>query len=128
MISIYQISKKNITLQKFLLISTLLLIIFIPQLYNNVVYYGDFSPLIHTNLYAAQSHDAVNLLKYATVIIPGEKSDLRYFSNLPITKTDFSFFDLLVTDPLSFFMFILFIFLEYWIGVMSIHILTIFTP
>ena len=87
-ISLYQIKKKKVIAPKLLLIATVLLVIFIPQLYNNVVYYDDFTPLIHADLYTKQSHLATTFLKYGTVVIHNEHPRLPYFSNLPeITDT-----------------------------------------
>jgi len=93
---------KDIKILKILLISVLLAVIFIPQVYQNVVNYNDWTPLIHRDLYAEQSIWSVHLLKYGSVFIGGEKAQLFYYSHV-LVEEGTSIFDLFFNDPFSFF-------------------------
>jgi Alg9-like mannosyltransferase family len=49
-----------------------------PQLYNNVRAYEKWSPLLVDRLYAAQSGWGTAILKYGTLVIPGQEPQLVY--------------------------------------------------
>lgn len=89
-------------------------IIIFPQLYTNIIYYDDWTPLIVHDLYSQQIQWAVDYLKYGTVIIPGEPASL-YFHN-PISVPESStMLNLLFKNPSSFF----FLFFSHIFGVID---------
>jgi len=102
---------KDIKILKILLISVLMTVIFIPQVYQNAVNYNEWNPLIHRDLYSDQSIWSVHFLKYGTVTIRGELPALYYYSHVlfegPLTEIEqiksTSIFDLFFKDPFSFF-------------------------
>jgi len=94
---------KDIKILKILLISVLLAVIFIPQVYQNVVNYNDWTPLVHRDLYAEQTIWSVLVLKYGTVAIAGENPQLNYYSHV-LVEEGTSIFDLFFKDPFSFFL------------------------
>jgi len=102
--SLYRIiKKKDLKISKLFLVSSILLVIFIPQLYINIVYFDDWNPLIHRELYDRQSKFSVSLLKYGTVMMPDEKFQLYYYSDVVRAwPSRISIFDLSISDPLSF--------------------------
>lgn len=71
---------KDVSLLKVLLISIISLIIFFPQLYNNVKQFDNWTPLVNTNLYEFQSNLATKNLKYGTVIINNEEPGMFFVS------------------------------------------------
>jgi len=93
---------KDIKILKILMISVLLAVIFIPQVYQNVVNYNDWTPLIHRDLYEQQTIWSALYLKYGTVTIDGEQLQLFYHSQVLVEKGT-SIFDLFFKDPFSFF-------------------------
>jgi len=72
------LKEKNINLLKLSLISLALLVIIMPQLYQNVTKQGEWTPLITAPLYEKQISWAANFMKYASVTIPGEEPSLFY--------------------------------------------------
>jgi len=95
------IKKKDLKISKLLFGSLILLVIFIPQLSVNLIYFEEWNPLITKDLYGFQKQHADEYLKYGTVIISEEKPSLFYYSGIePSPKK--SIFDLLIADPLSF--------------------------
>jgi len=105
---------KEIKILKILLISVLLAVIFIPQVYQNVVNFNDWNPLIHVNLYEKQTIWSVDVLKYGTVVIEGEKPQLFSRSHVVVEKGT-SIFELFFKDPFSFF----FVYFSHFFGVID---------
>jgi len=95
------LKKKNISISKVSLISVILLVIFAPQIYQNVTNFGEWTPLIVHSLYDQQITDGVQTLKYSTVVIPGEGSASYYDSPFPV-KDDVNIYQLLFEDPSTF--------------------------
>lgn len=90
--------RKNIKhLIKFLIISTLGLVVFIPQLYNNIHYYNHWTPLIHESLYSAQSAAAARILKYGSVVIGGQAPQLPFYSPFTVAENA-DFYSLILTN------------------------------
>lgn len=69
-------------------------LVFLPQLYNNVIQFNHWTILIHDDLYGFQSKAAATYLKYGTVVIPDEIPQLFYTSPFP-TSTDVSIYGLI---------------------------------
>ncbi|RAV13790.1 hypothetical protein [Paenibacillus contaminans] len=72
--------KRDFNIIKIFLVAVLSLVVFLPQLYNNVVHFNHWTPLIHEDLYSSQSMWATQYLKYGTVISPMEVPQLYYYS------------------------------------------------
>ncbi|MEI4768842.1 hypothetical protein WAX74_04115 [Psychrobacillus sp. FJAT-51614] len=104
---------EKIKMGNFLIISFLLAFIFIPQLYNNVKNYNDWTPLIHKNLYETQSSWAADYLKYGTVVIDGVDPKLFYIN--PIESDKETIYDLLFLEPINF----LFVYFIHIIGILD---------
>ena len=94
---------KNINLFKISLISLVLLVIFMPQLYQNVTKWGEWTPLIVRPLYEEQSSWGTEYIKSgSTVVIPGEEPRLWYKSPFPLDEKNLSMSQLLLKDPYTF--------------------------
>ena len=50
----------------------------LPQLYSNVTGYGAWTPLLADRLYGAQADWGMSILKYATLMLPGQEPQLVY--------------------------------------------------
>lgn len=74
------------------------LVVFFPQLYNNVKQFNDWTPLLHTDLYEFQSRLAASNLKYGTVVIPNEVSQLFFVSPYSINSSTSGIFELIFTN------------------------------
>ena len=99
------LKKKNISISKVSLISVILLVIFVPQIYQNVTNFGEWTPLIVKPLYELQTSWGVEGLKYYSVVpVPGEKPSIGYMSPLQADK-DVNIYQLLIEDP-SIFLFV----------------------
>jgi len=96
------LKKKNINILKVSLISLALLVIFMPQLYQNVTKWGEWTPLITNPLYEEQISWAANFMKYATVIIPGEEGELFYYPPFPTDDPNVNIYQLLLENPSTF--------------------------
>lgn len=79
-----------------------MLIIFFPQLYNNIKQFDHWTPLIHANLYEFQSNLAASNLKYGTVVIPGENAQLFFPAPYSIDSLKNGIFELIHTNFLAF--------------------------
>ncbi|MEK4529092.1 hypothetical protein NST38_27240 [Paenibacillus sp. FSL H8-0104] len=86
---------KDLSFLKGILAGVISSIIFLPQLYNNVVNYNDWNILIHDKLYDFQSRLAATYLKYGTVVIPDEVPQLIYATPFKIDPA-YSIFDLVI--------------------------------
>lgn len=75
---IRKITLKDINIARCLIAGLFSLLFFIPQLYNNVKQFDDWTPLIHQDLYEFQSRLAASYLKYGTVVIPNEEPGLVF--------------------------------------------------
>jgi len=95
------LKKKNISISKVSLISVILLVIFAPQIYQNVTNFGEWTPLIVKPLYEGQISESVSILKYSTVMIPGEGSASYYMSPFSVDK-ELNIYQLLLEDPSTF--------------------------
>ncbi|MUG89178.1 hypothetical protein GNP92_22930 [Paenibacillus timonensis] len=76
-------------------------VMFLPQLYNNVKQFNDWTPLIHQDLYGFQSRLAATYLKYATVVIPNQEPGLIYRTPYNVSP-DTTIYDLIFQQPISF--------------------------
>ncbi|MNW40484.1 hypothetical protein D3C74_175990 [compost metagenome] len=76
-------------------------IIILPQLYNNVMQFNHWTPLIHANLYEFQSNLAATYLKYGTVIMPNEEAALVFKTPFEIGDNT-SIFGLITENPFAF--------------------------
>jgi len=72
------LKKKNINLLKISLISLALLVIIMPQLYQNVTKQGEWTPFITGGLFELTLSGATIHMKVVTVAIPGEGEGLRF--------------------------------------------------
>ncbi len=77
------------------------LLLFYPQLYNNVVLHNHWTPLVHQDLYDFQSRLAATYLKYSTVVIYGENPRMIYHTPFQV-NADSNIFDLILQQPLAF--------------------------
>lgn len=92
----------DIRLKKCIYSAGILMIVFIPQLYNNVVQYNHWTPLIHNNLYSFQSKVAAMYLKYGTVIIPGEVPGLVHYSPFYLETENMTIFSMIFNEFFAF--------------------------
>lgn len=88
---------KDISLSKSIIAGTIALLVFTPQLYNNVKQYNDWTPLIHQDLYEFQSTLAATYLKYGTVVIPDEQPALVFASPYAVDANS-TIYDLLFNN------------------------------
>ena len=99
------LKKKNINLLKVSLISLALLVIFMPQLYQNVTKQGEWTPLITVPLYEKQISWATTWMKAGTVVIPGESApesrQILYSIPFPVEKNT-NIYQLLLENPSTF--------------------------
>jgi len=99
---------KNINLLKISLISLALLVIFIPQLYQNVTIWGEWTPLIAFPTYESQINYAANMMKAAIIVIPGEEEGLLwgglmpYHPPFPAGDRSANIFQVLLENPSTF--------------------------
>ena len=97
------LKNKNINLLKISLISLALLVIFVPQLYLNVIYLDEWTPFIGSSLYDLQSSlGTENLKSSSTVVIPGEVPNLYYKSPFPLPEQNLNMYELFWQDPSTF--------------------------
>ncbi|MNO26764.1 hypothetical protein D3C76_166230 [compost metagenome] len=89
---------KDVHTLKSIIASVSSLIIFFPQLHNNVKQFNDWTPLLHGDLYEFQSNLAAFNLKYGTVVIPNETPQLFFPSPHAVEGSTIGIFDLLLTD------------------------------
>ncbi|WP_438348915.1 hypothetical protein ACP8HI_25580 [Paenibacillus sp. FA6] len=89
---------KDVNIIKSVMFASCALVIFFPQLYNNVKQFNDWTPLVHTKLYEFQSHLAASNLKYASVVIPNESAQLFYPSPYQIDSSTSGIFELMYTN------------------------------
>ncbi|MEK3675535.1 hypothetical protein [Paenibacillus sp. FSL R10-2771] len=89
---------KDVSILKACLISIISLIIFFPQLYNNVKQFDNWTPLVNTNLYEFQSNLATKNLKYGTVIINNEEPGMFFVSPHPVNESVKGMYDLIYKD------------------------------
>ena len=95
------LKKKNINLLKVSLISLALLVIFMPQLYQNVTKQGEWTPLVTAQLYEDQISRAANFMKAGSVAIPGEDGKLYYSIPFPVEK-NVNIHQMLLENPSTF--------------------------
>ncbi len=96
------LKKKNINLLKLSLISLALLVIIMPQVYQNVTKQGEWTPLIAAPLYERDSSRATNLMKVVDVAIPGEEKSLIYHTPFPIDDKNANIYQVLLENPSTF--------------------------
>jgi len=77
---------KNINFLKISLISLALLVIIMPQLYQNVTKQGEWTPFITAPLFELALSGSTIQMKVATVVIPGEEGLMHYY--LPFQAGD----------------------------------------
>jgi len=95
------LKKKRISIYKVSLIFIILLVIFAPQLYQNVTKFGEWTPLIVKPLYELQTTWGVGTLKFYGIVIPGEWHSMSNVSPFPTPK-DVNIYQLLFEDPSTF--------------------------
>jgi len=93
------LKNKNINFLKVSLIALALLVIFMPQLYQNVTKQGEWTPLVTAQLYEGQISWAANFMKYATVTIPGEEKQLVYYPPFPTDNPNANIYQLFLENP-----------------------------
>jgi len=93
---------KNINLLKVSLISLALLVIIMPQLYQNVTKQGEWTPLIEAPLYEKQISHTVKFMKHATVVVPGEEGAMHYYLPFQAGDRSANIFQLLLENPSTF--------------------------
>jgi len=97
------LKNKNINLLKISLISLVLLVIFMPQLYVNVTQKGEWTPLITDPLYEKHTSWGTQFIKGgSTVVIPGEAPSLAYKSPFPLPEENLTMYQLILKDPSTF--------------------------
>ncbi|MGG3309173.1 hypothetical protein ABER23_17260 [Paenibacillus lautus] len=69
---------RDVKIARLLAAFLLSLLIFIPQLLNNIKQFNHWTPLIHQDLYDFQSRLAASYLKYGTVVMPNEEPGLIF--------------------------------------------------
>jgi len=77
------------------------LFVVLPQLYNNVIQFNHWTPLVHQNLYGFQSRLAATYLKYGTVNIPNESAQLIYSTPFKVDPST-TIFQLIFENPIAF--------------------------
>jgi len=101
------LKKKNINLLKVSLISLALLVIFVPQLYQNVTKQDEWTPLVVAPLYEDQISRAAKNMKHATVVIPGERFGMFYSAPFPVDHINVNIYQLFFENPPTFLFFYL---------------------
>lgn len=102
---------KDFKIYKGIFISLLLLLVFAPQLYNNVKYFNHWTPLIHQDLYSLQSTLATTVIKYSTVIMPNENPSL-FFTSPVLVEQGTNMYQLIFEN----FFYFLFLFISHIFG------------
>lgn len=97
---------------KLILSGIVSLVIFFPQLYNNVTFFNHWTILIHSDLMKSQTEWAVQNLKYGTVIAEGEQPQLYYKTPFIASGT---MIELFFSNPLQF----IFIYFSHIFGVLD---------
>lgn len=92
---------KDISLIKGAMFGLVTLVLFFPQLYNNVYQFKHWTPFVHADLYEFQSNLAASNLKYSTVVIPNENPKLFYHSPFSI-NSNIDIYKLLTTNFVAF--------------------------
>ena len=70
---------KNINFLKISLISLVLLIIIMPQLYQNVTKQGEWTPFVTAPLLEMALSGATIHMKMVTIVVPGEEAHMHYY-------------------------------------------------
>ncbi|AOZ93306.1 hypothetical protein [Paenibacillus crassostreae] len=91
----------NISYKNTLIAMIMPILIIFPQLYNNIVQFNHWTPLIHMDLYEFQSKLAATYLKYGTVVIPNEEASLVFRSPFLIVDNT-SIYELMSNDFIAF--------------------------
>lgn len=89
---------KDVNIIKSIVFGISTLVIFFPQLYNNVRQFSDWTPLLHMDLYQFQNNLAASNLKYGTVVIPNEKAQLFFPSPYLSDSSTSGIFKLIFTN------------------------------
>ncbi|GIP60272.1 hypothetical protein [Paenibacillus woosongensis] len=98
LIIVRKIIIKDVNLSKGLVFGISALVIFFPQLYNNVIQFNDWTPLVHSDLYEFQSNLAASNLKYGTVVIPNEAPQLFYPSPYLVDSLEIGILELIFVN------------------------------
>jgi len=96
------LKQKHINIYKVSLISVILLVIFLPQIYQNVTTFGEWNPLIVKPLYEGQISSTLKVFKVAWTFIPGEDVRFYYYSPIPIDEEIKNIYQLLFEYPSKF--------------------------
>ncbi len=100
------LKKKHINIYKVSLISLILLVIFIPQIYQNVTKFGEWTPIVVYPLYEQQINRSHEYLKLSG-LVPDlanqvDGASLRYYSPFPVNDKVENIYQLLLEDPSTF--------------------------
>lgn len=95
------LKQKHFSIAKVSLISLILLVIFIPQLYHNVTNWDEWTPFVIQPIYEKLNYWAASNLKFGGVVIPGENARLMYTSPFPVSD-DVNIYRLFMEDTSTF--------------------------
>ena len=98
---------KNINFLKISLISLALLVIIMPQLYQNVTKQGEWMPFITAPLLEIALSGATTHMKMATIVVPGEDGLMYYDPPFPAGDRSANIYQVLLEKP-STFLFLIF--------------------
>jgi len=99
------LKNKNISIYKVSIISIILLVIFIPQIYQNVTNFDEWTPLIVRSHYEEHIFLGTEYIKSgSTVVIPGEAPSLFYKSPFQLPEQNLNMYQLFWKDPSTFFL------------------------